>query len=158
MGHFSLPRSRPDRDGAERRGHGARGEPRRQHPRAELDAAHQFPPDDELVGEVRARQQQRGCVRHEDRAVQERALVQPATPGRVDEHRREEHDGRVEVQHRRHRRDEREQRDEERTRRQRRRRDPSARRLEQAVARRDRADQKQPGDEDERRPRLPRGG
>jgi hypothetical protein len=73
----------------------------------------------------------------------------------VDEHRGQEDNGRVKVEHSRHSRNEREQGDEERARRKWCVCEPGSKRLEQVVCARNLADQEQAGHEDERRPCLP---
>jgi hypothetical protein len=140
--------------GRDKHGGGDRAgrEPRREHLEPERGAADRFPAQHEQVRQVRPGQQQRGGVGHEDRAVEERPLVEPPPPRREHEDRRQEDDRRVEVEQRRYDRDEAEQRDEEPARPERRAGEPSADRLEEPVAGRDGADQEQPGHEHERWP------
>jgi hypothetical protein len=90
-------------------------------------------PEHEQVGEVRAREQQRGGVGHEDRAVEERAFVEIAMARGVHEHRSQEDDGRVEVEQGRHGCDEREQHEEQAAAAESRKRQPRSGRFEQPV-------------------------
>ena len=67
-------------------------EPRRKHLQAERSAADRLPAQDEQVRQIRSRQQKRGGVRHEDRAVDERPLVERPPACCVNEDRRQEDD------------------------------------------------------------------
>jgi len=106
----------------------------------------------EQVRQVRARQQQGGRIRDQHRPVQKRPLVELAAPGDVDEHRREEDDRGIEVQHRGHRGHEPERPDQEPTGPQRRPRQPGSDRLEQALQGGSLSDEQQARDEYEGRP------
>jgi hypothetical protein len=84
----------------------------------------------------------------------ERPLVQPAAPGRVHEHRREEDDRRIEVENRGHRGHETEQRQQQASCAEACVGQPGPERLEQPVGGSHGADEQQPGDKHERWPRL----
>jgi hypothetical protein len=87
--------------------------------------------------------------------VEKRPLVESASARGVHEHRRQEDNGRVQVEHGRHDRNQSEQCDQKYVWSQRRSREPRPDRFEQPVRGGDRADQQQSRDEHERRPRLP---
>jgi hypothetical protein len=108
----------------------------------------------EQVREVRAGKQQRGCIGHEDRAVQERPLVEVAPPRGVHEYGRQEDDGGVQVEDGRDGRDEPEQAEEQAAPAQTCRCQPRSERLEESVVGGDGADQQQTCDQHERGPHL----
>ena len=124
--------------------------------RRERDSRLRVAAQHEQVRQVRARKQQRRGVRHEDCAVEERALVEAAVARRVHEHRREEHHRRVQIEHGGHRRDEREQADEQAARAEPRAGEAGSGCLEQAVVGRHGSDQEQSDDEHESGPDLVR--
>src|SRR5581483_10623270 len=70
-----------ERNRDERNRHRDRDEPGRPEPRGERGARHMILREDDEVGEVRSRKQQRRRVRHEDGAVEEGRLAEPAMPG-----------------------------------------------------------------------------
>ena len=91
-------------------GQRAGDEPGGKHPHGEGCTVDRVVSEHEQVGQVRAGQQERGGVGHEDRAVEERSLVKLAPARGVHQHRRQEHDRGVQVEHRGHDGDEGEQR------------------------------------------------
>jgi hypothetical protein len=143
-----------EREHEERSRDRAGGDPGRQHSCREGDAALRVGAEDEQVGQVGAGEEEQGRVGHEHRAVQERPLVQPAPPRCVHEHRRQEDDRRIEVEHRGHRRHETEKRQQQTACAEACVGKPGPERLEQAVGGSHGADEQQPGNKYERWPRL----
>ncbi len=131
-----------------------RDRPRCCEPLRERDAADGIVCEHDQVREVRARQQERGRVRHEDRAVEKGVVAEAAAARRMEQDGRHEDDGRIEIQHGRDRGLDREQSREQRDGPAGRARDCRACGFEEILPRRRRADQQQPGDEREGRPGL----
>ena len=96
----------PEREGHEQRRDDDRSDRGGPHAGEERQPRNVLVMQHDQVRQVRPRQEERRRVRHEDGAVEERRLVDPAVPREMQQHRRQEEDGRVEVEHRRHERDE----------------------------------------------------
>jgi hypothetical protein len=145
-------------DGEQKGGHACdRDDPRNRHPRGEDGTGESLVREHDQVRQVRARQQERRGVRREDRAVEKGLFAVAPPPRGMDEHGRQEDDGRVEVEDRRHDRVERDQREQQRRTAAGQSSQSAPDALEDGVVGRDGADREQPGDEDECRPRLRRG-
>ena len=106
------------------------------------------------VGQIRSRQEERRGVGHEHGPVEVRQLVAAASPGEVEQDRRQEEDRRVEVQDRCDDGDEAEREREGRARPRAKTCEAGAGGGEQPVTFRDHTDEQQTGDEGERRPDL----
>ena len=143
-----------DREERDRQHHDR--EPRQRHVAREGRPRERLVREHDQVRQVRARQQQRGAVRHEQRAVEERPLVALTLSGRVQDDRRDEDDGGVQVQDSGHDGVQRQQRGEQDDRAAADPLDARSERGEQPVRLDDGADHQQAGDEYERRPRLAR--
>ncbi len=77
-------------------------EPGKHHCSRKVGAGERFVRQHDEIGQVRAGQEQRGTVRHEERPIQERALVTVAPSCCVKDDGRQEDHSRVEVEHRGH--------------------------------------------------------
>jgi hypothetical protein len=142
-----------DRD-ADRRDHGSGDRDREHFCREGSAGAPTVGVEHQEVGQVRAGQEERGRVGHEDAAVEERLDPDPAPAGGEDQHRGEEDDGGVEVEDRGHHRVEQKRRAEQRQTAARQRLQPRPAPGEEPVAVGEQADQEQPRDQDEWRPGL----
>ena len=152
-GPAASARAEADRDPD--RGHHRRGDRQREHLRRERGARPAaVGVEDEQVGEVRAGQEERRGVGHEDAAEEERLDRDAAAAGGEDQHRGEEDDRGVEVEDGGDDGVEEERRGEQREGAARQRLQPRPTPGEEPVAVGDQADHQQPRDEDEGRPGL----
>ena len=129
-------------------------EGRRPHVGEELHAVEMKVAEDDQVGQVGARQEQRPSIGEEQAAVEQRCFAFATAPRRIDEDRGEESHRSVEIQHRRHHAHHGDGTHEEEHTARSGAGQTVARRGEQAIFVGNQADQEQPGNEDERCPVL----